>query len=67
MFETPHYAEEKTEGGELGEVYVICRQDIKWWQISYSLNPTQLLLTECCNSRIGKHLLKSVADWFKSG
>lgn len=29
MFETPHYAEEKTEGGELGEVYVICRQDIK--------------------------------------
>lgn len=29
MFETPHSAEGKTEGGELGEVYVICRQDIK--------------------------------------
>lgn len=28
-FGTLPFAEERTEGGELGEVYVICRQDIK--------------------------------------
>lgn len=29
MFGALQFAEEKTEGGELGEVYIICRQDIK--------------------------------------
>lgn len=28
MFGTPQFAEEKTEGGELGEVYIMSRQDI---------------------------------------
>lgn len=28
-FGTLLFAEERTEGGELGEVYIICRQDIK--------------------------------------
>lgn len=29
MIRTHQFAEEKTEGGELGEVYIICRQDMK--------------------------------------
>lgn len=29
MFETPQFVEEKTEGREFSEVYVICRQYVR--------------------------------------